>query len=503
MNENERLSSESDNSKQDGDLNLIFEAIRGNQVLIGGQDNLWKQLDPFLAEDQENAEYRQKVLKKYQEVLKELRIRIGILLKMDNVSFLLGAGTSMDAGGVSLARIPFGVEQYLLEKGMADETPATWLILFYDILAALTNTKSCNPSQRKEIVSRIVGGQEPEKNDYLPSKNLEEFLTTLHTWQTALVGETMTVTIGKGQELSISRLDLSNLIIHLTEGLTKACLLPLKDKYDALLIHRRLLKKVLTRPLNLRRVKLFTLNYDTLLEQAADAEGIVLVDGFVGTLRRIFRPESFDQDFYFPAQTTEGRVHRLDRVLHLYKLHGSITWHREDPSWENPYGLYATFLNESIHHDDVLIYPTPLKYGQVLGLPYSELFRRLASSIVQPQSVLFVIGYGFGDEHVNTLIRQALSVPSFTLVIVDPDPQSAFVKQLEHKRDQRIWIVKGDGKNEQQQLWGLGTFKGFVEHLLPDLHEEEIQQRVIETYNALDPKRLANSPITEEVTDVE
>lgn len=27
----------------------------------------------------------------------------------------------------------------------------------------------------------------------------------------------------------------------------------------------------------------------------------------------------------------------------------------------------------------------------------------------------------FGDEHVNAIIRQALAVPSFTLVIVDPN----------------------------------------------------------------------------------
>jgi hypothetical protein len=58
---------------------------------------------------------------------------------------------------------------------------------------------------------------------------------------------------------------------------------------------------------------------------------LVLIDGFVGSVRRIFRPESYDQDLYFPAETTEGRVHRLDRVAHLYKLHGSVTWKGEKP----------------------------------------------------------------------------------------------------------------------------------------------------------------------------
>ena len=240
--------------------------------------------------------------------------------------------------------------------------------------------------------------------------------------------------------------------------------------------HRKFIKKVLTRPLNLRRANLFTLNYDTLIEQAGDAEGSVLVDGFVGTLRRVFRPESYDIDFYFPAQTTEGRVHRFDRALHLYKLHGSITWHRCEPDWENPFGIYATFYNQSYPTDDVLIYPSPLKYGQTLGMPYSELFRRFGNAIAQPQSALFVIGYGFGDDHVNALIRQALAIPSFTLVVVDPDPKSDFVSELERLEDERVWIVKG---------WGLGTFEHFVAKLLPDLREEEIDAKVMKTFKEL------------------
>jgi hypothetical protein len=182
-------------------------------------------------------------------------------------------------------------------------------------------------------------------------------------------------------------------------------------------------------------------------------------------------------DFYFPAQTTEGRVHRFDRALHLYKLHGSLTWHRCDANWENPYGLYATFYQET-SDDDVLIFPSPLKYGLALGLPYSELFRRFGSAIAQPQSVLFTIGYGFGDEHVNSLIRQALAIPSFTLVVVDPAPMSDFVNYLKQLGDERVWLVNG---------WQLGTFEHFVEKLLPDLREEEIAIKVMKTYNALAP----------------
>jgi hypothetical protein len=211
-----------------------------------------------------------------------------------------------------------------------------------------------------------------------------------------------------------------------------------------------------------------------LLEQACDSEGVVVVDGFVGSIKRVFRPESFNQDLYFPAHTTEGKVHRIDRVVQLSKLHGSVTWHRADQSWDNPYGLTADYGGAAA--GDVLIYPSPLKYERSLGFPYSELFRKMAASIVQSQSVLFVSGYGFADEHVNSIILQALAVPSFTLVIIDPTPNSSFVSRLRMQRDQRVWIISGPN---------IGTLEGFVRHLLPDLREEEIVKRVMQTYNSM------------------
>ena len=278
--------------------------------------------------------------------------------------------------------------------------------------------------------------------------------------------------------LTMTADSLTRLIQEINRSLTSLTDLPVTGKEESLADHRRLIKKTLTRPLNLRRANIFTLNYDTLIEKAADAEGAVLVDGFVGTLRRIFRPESYNLDFYFPAQTTEGSVHRFDRALHLYKLHGSITWHRCVADWDNPYGLYATFYNEKAPEDDVQIYPSPLKYGQALGLPYSELFRRFSSAIAQPQSVLVVIGYGFGDEHVNAILRQALAIPSFTLLVVDPEPKSEFVNHLRRLDDERVWLVSG---------WMLGTFEHFVGKLLPDLREEEIADKVMKTYKALAP----------------
>jgi len=446
--------------------------------------------EDFLADLSSTDDEKKKKAKSHlSERLKETRVRIGTLLKTDNVSFLIGAGASMDAGGFGLASIPLELEKLLHERAVepGNGEVTDWLVLFYKICSILSD-QTFNLRERKAILAEDL-----TQVHSIPI-NLEDYLSHLYMWQASMHGLATKITfaLARGGNLTVSRNDIDRLISETKRGLTTLADLPVSDKEGALKDHRRLIQKILTRPLNLRRANLFTLNYDTLVEKAADAEGVLLVDGFVGTLRRIFRPESYDVDFYFPAQTTEGRVHRLDRAFHLYKLHGSITWHRCEENWENPYGLYSTFYKQETN-DDVLIYPSPLKYGQTLGLPYSELFRHFGSAIAQPQSVLFTIGYGYGDAHVNTLIRQALAIPSFTLIVVDPAPTSDFVKYLMELGDERVWLVTGTK---------LGSFKHFVEKLLPDLRDEEITAKVIKTYKALSHKTPDENNDTVESADV-
>lgn len=427
--------------------------------------------------------------KEYNKTLKDIRIRIGTLLKTDNVSFLLGAGASIEAGGFSLMKIPKSLEFSLILKAESAESgEPTWLKLFYDTVNILIK-KNYSIAKRKEEIKDSA-------NNYLEIPiNLESYLSHLYMWLSSIdgVANNIKICLDTNGDISIDKDNIQELIKKLKYSYSCLLDLPLKDKMDALNIHQRFIKKILTRPLNLRRANIFTLNNDTLIEQAADAEGVLLLDGFVGTIRRVFRPESYDIDFYFPAQTTEGKVHRFDRVLHLYKLHGSVTWHRCEQNWGNPYGLYASLHYQQCSEDDVMIYPSPLKYGQVLGLPYSELFRRFGNAIVQPQSVLFTIGYGFGDEHVIALIRQALAIPSFTLVIVDPDPQNEFFKKIKELEDERVWLITG---------LEIGKFSKFVQELLPDLREEEINTKVTDTYKKLTPIDL-DGLHSEEGTNVE
>jgi hypothetical protein len=367
------------------------------------------------------------------------------------------------------------IERDLLNRGITNnQRPRIrgWLKIFYVAVRHCTGNTNTKITREEIIEHRdAVNGA----NACNFPANFEQVLATLHRWRAALPKAGGRIRLEGTSGLDAKSEDIDECLGYATSALKRACQLPTTDKKNGLDTYKTFVRKLLTRPLNLKRVNIFTLNYDTLVEQACDAEGVVLLDGFVGTQRRIFRPESYEQDLYFPAETTEGRVHRFDRVLHLYKLHGSITWIATEPSIDNPYGVEARVF-DSDGKEPLLIYPTPAKYGETLGLPYSELFRRFAAAVVRPQSVLFVIGYGFGDEHVNAIIRQALAVPSFTLVIVDPAPKSDFVKTLRKQKDRRVWIAEGPR---------LGTLAGFVEHVLPDLRDEEIRKKVLATHRAL------------------
>lgn len=443
--------------------------IESSVFEIGGEDQIGS-----LRHQPEDSAAESRLAEQWRDWLRDARIRIGSLLKADNVNLLLGAGASKHVGGVLLGSVPEEIEKDLLQQGLAQGQVAPWLSLFYEAAKATSGNRTGIPADPNEIKNR-----EPTKEDRLPV-NYEQLLSLLYRWRYALPASGGKVTVEAGRPVEIRSEDLDECLKRSKSALAARCLLPSEGGPDALAAHTAFLKKLLTRPLNLKRANIFTLNYDTLLEQAADSEGVVALDGFVGTVRRVFRPESYDYDLYFPAETTEGRVHRLDRVVHLYKLHGSIDWRAEDPEWNNPYGI-SHLRDAKATGDAPLVYPSPAKYGETLGMPYAELFRRFAVALVRPQSTLFTIGYGFGDEHVNTIIRQALAVPSFTLVVVDPfaptpNATGTFVARLRARADRRVWIVSGPA---------LGQFSSFVDVLLPDLRDEEILRKVVETHRAL------------------
>jgi hypothetical protein len=454
----------------------FYELLNDVKLEIGGEDKLVGYRAGLDNEDEGNSD---EIKNSWEKLITDIQIWVGSLIKTDNLSFLFGAGASKVCGGILIGTVPLEVEKLLTEMGTYGQRQDNmrvrkWLRYFYLAVREVSQNKNSIPFTREDLIERLL----TLNNDLAAATplqaNYELVLSTLYRWRSAISEQGGSLQIGNSNKIVLKSEDLDKCIRFSTYALKCCCQLPTQGKEGGLDAFQVFIRKILTRPLNLKRSNIFTLNYDTLVEQATDGEGVVLIDGFVGTLSRVFRPECYEQDLYFPAETTEGRVYRHDRVIHLYKLHGSVSWVATQSEWNNPYGLIS---KETTNNEDaVVIYPTPSKFGETLGMPYAELFRRFAEVITRSQSTLFVFGYGFGDEHVNAIIHQALAVPSFTIVIVDPKPQGGFVEVLRARKDKRVWIFSGKG---------LGSFSGFVKHALPDLRDEEIRRQVIGTHRAL------------------
>jgi hypothetical protein len=176
---------------------------------------------------------------------------------------------------------------------------------------------------------------------------------------------------------------------------------------------------------------------------------------------------------------TSRRWAAVDGFVHFCKLHGSVNWIEEDA------GLYPVRESQASldpSKDRVMIYPTPSKQTASFGSPYSDMFREFQRQVVQDQSVLVMMGFSFGDEHVNNIIFQGLTLPGFKLVaFMDPDT-NVITRELAALSDPRVWFIWGDGKEAGKKAHYL---EGVVNHLLPNTADQKIEQTIEKALQAL------------------
>ena len=200
---------------------------------------------------------------------------------------------------------------------------------------------------------------------------------------------------------------------------------------------------------------IFTTNYDLAVEWAADSIDLSIINGFLGVHSRKFTPQSFDLGYRNVQTRGEARFGTYN--IYLAKLHGSLTW-RQYPDGQF-YEVQATeawksiseFREGSINEIPFTVAPSAAKYVQTVGFLYGELMRRFAEFTGRSQTVLFISGYGFGDEHINRLLQSALLNPTLQLVIYvyelqnkdDVDKLPKPIKDLIGTRSSRITVIGG------------------------------------------------------------
>lgn len=211
-----------------------------------------------------------------------------------------------------------------------------------------------------------------------------------------------------------------------------------------------------------KQINLFTTNIDLLAEETLSKSGIVLNDGFRGTIRPVYN----ESNFQISLSKSSLQFHKQAEVpmFNLIKVHGAVNWKEQDRTIQsdtmlmfyvqqalenidkdyfvNLYkadGTEKTYDEVKTEADDialflpdnaydkffdaynqiVMINPTKDKFRtSVLDYHFYELMRIYSNALEKENSLLFVMGFSFADEHIAQITKRAADTNPTLQVIV-------------------------------------------------------------------------------------
>ncbi|KAA2223288.1 SIR2 family protein [Chryseobacterium sediminis] len=220
-----------------------------------------------------------------------------------------------------------------------------------------------------------------------------------------------------------------------------------------------------------KEVNIFTTNMDIFLDINLDKLGLEFNDGFNGKFNKSFNTANYQKSFY--KNSSQYSIRSELPVFNLFKLHGSVTWDKSndtkikyDPNLIAlndlneicfPEQLLISLIKEmdvdgkteiilkdynelkkeaekkidieethenldkfyTIYDKLVMINPTKEKFeNTTLRLEYYEQIRMFSNILERENSVLFVAGFSFADEHIRQITYRALNSNPTLLIIV-------------------------------------------------------------------------------------
>lgn len=313
-------------------------------------------------------------------------------------------------------------------------------------------------NQAAETAAEAAGREKGNLEDQLRVAN--ELLRGLEILQQKTEAEALRTELQTGMQ------DFAKSILKSEEGIASAAEDKREEAFNTLVTF---LMSFASRTGARDRLNIFTTNYDRLIEAGAELAGLHLLDRFLGKLMPIFRSSRLDLDMHYNPPGIRGEPRYLEGVARYTKLHGSVDWVQTGKDIRRlglPFGatsvepyLQAPGLSGASAHE-LMIYPNAAKDRETADYPYVELFRDLAAAVCRPNSTLVTYGYSFGDEHINRVIRDMLTIPSTHLVVISYDDPLGRVMQTyqELGRPSQISLLIGPA---------LADLTTLTEHYLP------------------------------------
>jgi hypothetical protein len=362
----------------------------------------------------------------FNEKLKVVKKELSKTFESRNLSFLIGSGCSLGANGIPTMK---ELAYTLFDEGVNDKGNLS------DYMQELMLTDA-----HLDLLSKnnIDINKEPFNN------NLEIFLGTLYSLRFYLE-----------QVKNTEEVKLIDEVIDKTKNyILYRCLNEENKGKDQNIedVYKNFYRKLSLRDSNLPKPNVFTTNYDMYSEKAMDDLGITYTNGFSGFVKRYFNPSIFNYALAEQMDISSFKWNVIDSFIYLFKIHGSVNWVEVEET--NKLFKVEELQNTDFEYlkskkQNIMIYPSPIKQNASLGSPYSDLFREFQKRITQNQSVLITMGFSFSDEHINNLIYQALTIPTFRLVVFcdtkintgEDLVEREAINKLIQLNDPRIWII--------------------------------------------------------------
>jgi len=384
--------------------------------------------------------------------LESLKQKIRELFNLKNVNFLFGSGTSNGA-------IP--------------------------TMSGLYDTLSFSPDEAELE-------KEFHRIEKKSGKNLEECLNVMYAARTHYQGIETEPNAGEGEARQLYEKLIQKVERHIFNSINIS--FDTKESSNVLEYYKTFYQKLALRAKDNSRIRVFTTNNDLFNEKALDALNIHYINGFSGGLHRYFNPAIFNYTWSKRMDTSIDKYEPVENMVYLYKIHGSVNWRKTNTLSNNYFEIEEVVPSETKADGSVLIYPTPTKQDKSLDSLYVDLFREFQNKLLEPNSVLFVIGYSFSDGHVNDIIYRALATNSTINVVIfnsKPKDVERTSKPIFFIDDNRIFTIEGVEYNDEKMTEQKGIVNHFdyiVNSLLPNLDtfrkDDDLLNKFVESLKA-------------------
>ena len=265
-----------------------------------------------------------------------------------------------------------------------------------------------------------------------------------------------------------------------SDCLGKDCYCSILEKYKDFIttINTILLERKNT-TLN-KQVNIFTTNIDIFLEKALELTNVEYNDGFLGRFNPIFETGCFKKLFH-KTSLHYDQTYELP-VFNLIKIHGSLSWKKKgeggilfDSNLQSVKNIKdnlktTAHLNiEKNKFDDLIsqikdisqfnfdenfingyeklliINPTKEKFKEtLLNRNYYEMLRIYSNELEKENTLLFVMGFSFSDEHIQEITLRAInSNPTLMMYICiyDEKEKEEVQYKFKHSNNRNIRYI--------------------------------------------------------------